>query len=188
MVDATVIIVPGLRDDAPGHWQQRLAARLRRVRSVPPLGRADLSSGKRVALLDEEANAVDGPVILVAHSAGVLTVAHWAQTARRPVQGALLAVPADLERPMPEGYPAVAALDQAGWLPLPRQKLPFASLVGASRNDPLCSFDRAVAFAADWGSRLVDLGLVGHLNPAAGYGDWPQAEALIAQLVAAKAA
>jgi predicted alpha/beta hydrolase family esterase len=33
--------------------------------------------------------------------------------------------------------------------------------------------------AADWGSRLIDLGDVGHLNPAAGYGEWPQAESMI---------
>ncbi|MFX5801282.1 alpha/beta hydrolase, partial [Acinetobacter baumannii] len=30
-----------------------------------------------------------------------------------------------------------------------------------------------------WGSRLVDLGDVGHLNPAAGFGPWLQAQALI---------
>ena len=32
--------------------------------------------------------------------------------------------------------------------------------------------------ARGWGSALVDLGEVGHLNPASGYGDWPQAEHL----------
>jgi hypothetical protein len=29
--------------------------------------------------------------------------------------------------------------------------------------------------AKDWGSRLVDLGEIGHLNPAAGFGAWPMA-------------
>jgi predicted alpha/beta hydrolase family esterase len=33
-----------------------------------------------------------------------------------------------------------------------------------------------------WGSDLVDLGAVGHLNPAPGFGEWPQAEDFIRQL------
>jgi predicted alpha/beta hydrolase family esterase len=35
---------------------------------------------------------------------------------------------------------------------------------------------------AQWGSQLVNLGAVGHLNPAAGYGEWPQAEDFIRTL------
>jgi hypothetical protein len=36
--------------------------------------------------------------------------------------------------------------------------------------------------AADWGSTLVDLGEVGHLNPASGYGRWDRVHALIEQV------
>ena len=84
---------------------------------------------------------------------------------------------------MPAGYPTRDVLEANGWLPSPRKPLPFPSILGASRNDPLAEFDRAAAMAADWGSRLVDLGEVGHLNPAAGYGEWPQAETLIRELL-----
>ncbi|HEY4801579.1 MAG TPA: alpha/beta hydrolase, partial [Paraburkholderia sp.] len=52
-----------------------------------------------------------------------------------------------------------------------------------SRNDPLARFERVEAMAKDWGGRLVDLGDVGHLNPAAGFGEWPMAEMLIHELV-----
>jgi hypothetical protein len=38
------------------------------------------------------------------------------------------------------------------------------------------------ALAEAWGSRFVNLGNVGHLNPAAGYGRWPQAEQFIREL------
>ena len=34
-------------------------------------------------------------------------------------------------------------------------------------------------------SEVVDLGEVGHLNPASGYGEWPQALDFIARLLAA---
>lgn len=44
---------------------------------------------------------------------------------------------------------------------------------------------RIHALARDWGSELVDLGAVGHLNPASGYGESPQALHLIARLSAA---
>ena len=68
-------------------------------------------------------------------------------------------------------------------MPLPRGRLPFPSIVAASRNDPMSEPRRIAALARDWGSRLVDVGPVGHLNPAAGYGWWPQAETLLLELV-----
>jgi uncharacterized protein len=142
-----------------------------------------LSCAARVAALDAALAKIDGPVILVAHSAGVMITVHWAQQHSRKIHGALLAAPADLETPLPAGYPAFDALAQNGWLPIPREPLPFPSIVGASRNDPLAQFERAAAMANDWGSRLVDLGEVGHLNPAAGFGEWPMAEALIHEIV-----
>lgn len=56
--------------------------------------------------------------------------------------GALLATPADLESPLPHGYPSIDALRENGWLPIPRDPLPFPSI-----------------------------GAVGHLNPGAGFGE-----------------
>jgi hypothetical protein len=38
--------------------------------------------------------------------------------------------------------------------------------------------------ARGWGSRLDDLGQVGHLNPASGFGAWPRAESYITELAA----
>jgi predicted alpha/beta hydrolase family esterase len=83
----------------------------------------------------------------------------------------LLATPPDLETPLPHGHTPRDVLEQNGWLPIPRNTLPFPSIVAASRNDPLASFERVAEMAANWGSRLVDLGDVGHLNPAAGFGE-----------------
>jgi predicted alpha/beta hydrolase family esterase len=42
--------------------------------------------------------------------------------------------------------------------------------------------DRVEALARAWGSRFVDVGSVGHLNPAAGYGEWPRAVELLREL------
>ena len=70
---------------------------------------------------------------------------------------------------MPAGYPTLEQLCGGGWLPVPRARLPFRSIVAASHNDPLARFEGVAELARDWGSELVDLGEVGHLNPASGY-------------------
>ncbi|MBN8508931.1 MAG: serine hydrolase family protein [Burkholderiales bacterium] len=188
MATPTVLIVPGLRDAVAQHWQTLLEARLKRegraVASVPPMGRIELDCATKVAAIEHIAQSVAGPVLIVAHSGGCIMVAHWAQRTKRAVQGALLAAPPDFERAMPDGYPTLAQLDAAGWLPVPRRPLPFRSIVGASRNDPLADYERVADLAAAWGSELVDLGEVGHLNPASGYGEWPRAEEFITRLSA----
>src|SRR5580765_240591 len=188
MREPTVLVVPGLRDAVAQHCQTLLEARLRAagrpVASVLPMGREDLNCAARVAEIERAAQSIEGPVVVVAHSGGCIMVAHWAMQTRRGVQGALLAAPPDFETPMPDGYPTVAALRAGGWLPVPRGRLPFPSIVAASRDDPLTSYQRAAALADDWGGRLVDLGNVGHLNPASGYGEWPLADEFIRELSA----
>jgi predicted alpha/beta hydrolase family esterase len=181
-METTVLIVPGLRDHVAEHWQTLLAAELPRVHTVPPLEHDRLSCAARVEALDRALSAIEGPVVLVAHSAGVMMVAHWAQRGRRAIKGALLAAPADVETPFPAGYPTTEELHAHGWLPIPRARLPFPSILAASENDPLAGFDRAAGLGRDWGSRLVNIGAAGHLNPASGFGPWLQAKAFIDEL------
>ena len=69
-------------------------------------------------------------------------------------------------------------------LVVPREPLPFPSLVAASRDDPLGGRERVAGLARDWGARLVDLGHVGHLNPASGYGHWGRAQEFVDALCA----
>ncbi|TCW87367.1 alpha/beta hydrolase [Burkholderia sp. SRS-46] len=178
-IPPTILIVPGLRDHVEDHWQTHLERHLPNARSVAPLEHDKLSRAARVDALDAALAKIDGPVILVAHSAGVMITVHWARHATRAIHGALLAAPADLDAPMPDGYPTLNTLQANGWTPVPTQRLPFPSLVAASRNDPLARFERVETMAAGWGSRFVDLGEVGHLNPASGYGEWREAERLI---------
>ena len=182
---ATVLIIPGLRDHVPEHWQTLLEATLaktRKVRSVPPLDVDKLSCAARVEAIERAMQTIREPVIVVAHSGGVIMFAHWEQKYQHHIQGALLAVPADLETPLPAGYPANDVLQANGWLPIPRTQLPCRSLVVASTNDPLASQWRVEQLASAWGSELINVGAVGHLNPASGYGEWPLALDLISYL------
>ncbi|WP_433203519.1 RBBP9/YdeN family alpha/beta hydrolase [Nocardia sp. CA-107356] len=179
----TVVIVPGLGDHDAEHWQTQLSRKLDNVCTVPPLARDKLSRWAQVDELDTTLHEISGPVVLVAHSAGVLVAAHWAQHPTRPILGALLATPPDFELPLPQGYPSTEELNRNGWNPIPRRRLPFRSVVAASTNDPLACYRRVAGMAEMWGSRLVDLGRVGHLNPASGFGYWPLAEELLQDVI-----
>lgn len=178
----TVLFVPGLRDHVADHWQTLLADEFPGSCTVPRLVTGKLSCAAQVQALDNALADIKGPVILAAHSAGCLIVAHWAQHHSRPIKAALLATPADIEIPLPAGYPTHAELEANGWLPVPRRPLPFRSLVAGSSNDPLADPAKVVALARAWGGEFLPLGPVGHLNPAAGFGPWPAAKALIETL------
>jgi uncharacterized protein len=152
--EATVLIVPGLRDHVPEHWQTLLASRLPRVRCVAPMGRDNLDCAARVEAIERQAASVDGPIILVAHSGGVIPTVRWAQQTRRNVRGALLATPPDFERPLPDGYPSLDALRKGGWILAQNFRCPFqASLRRAAtiRSQVLSGLQRwRIDGAAGW--------------------------------------
>lgn len=181
-MNATVLFVPGLRDHVEDHWQTHAARALHGSVTVEPLTEDRLSLAARVAALDAALNAIEGEVVIAAHSAGCLMVAAWARNPTRDVRAALLATPADVENPLPPGYPALADLAANGWCPIARDRLGFRTTVVASRNDPLGSFQRVAGFAQNWGAHLHDAGEVGHLNPPAGFGPWDNALGLILQV------
>ena len=169
----------------PEHWQTLLEQKL----AERDVGAAD---GARQAVLRRVGRrarpnrwrAIEGPVILVAHSAGVMIVVHWAQRHRPPDQGARCSRRRpDFESPLPDGYPTqdVAAAER---LAADAARAAAVSEHRRRRAPTIrwAAYERVAELAAAWGSRLVDIGAVGHLNPAAGYGEWPQAEELIREL------
>lgn len=182
-MSATVLFVPGLRDHVEDHWQTHAARAFANSATVEPLTEDRLSRAARVAALDAALQAIEGEVVLAAHSAGCLMVAHWALAPTRPIKAALLATPADVEHPLPPGYPSFSDLSANGWLPIARQPFPFPALLVASRNDPLAGYESVAGMARDWGAKLHDAGEVGHLNPPAGFGPWPDGHRLIERLL-----
>ncbi len=182
MTTSTILFVPGLRDHVEDHWQTHAARAIPGSITVEPLNADRLSRAARVAALDTALKRIAGEVIVVAHSAGCLTTVHWALAPTRRIRAALLVTPADIENPLPAGYPTLAELKDGGWMPIPRRALPFPALVVASRSDPLARFERIEALAHDWGAAFHDAGAVGHLNPAAGYGPWPEVSGLIERI------
>ena len=84
--------------------------------------------------------------------------------------------PSDVEAPT---YP----FGTTGFKPMALQRLPFPTIVVASRNDQFVTFERAQFFASCWGSELEDAGNAGHLNTDAGYGPWPRGKELLRRLI-----
>ena len=67
--------------------------------------------------------------------------------------------------------------------PLPLNILPFKSTVVASTTDPWCTIGDAEKIAKAWSARFVNVGAQGHLNSAAGLGDWPEGQKLLEELL-----
>ena len=167
--DADILIVPGLGGSGPDHWQTRWEQKLSTACRVE---QDDWDRPDCAAWTGRIADAVaqaERPVILVAHSLGVGAVVQAApQFAPGAVRGAFLVAFSDIERD------DIARLIDPAFVPLPRDPLPFPSLLIASRNDPWCAYERAEDFSFAWGAALVDAGEAGHLNPDSGYGPWPE--------------
>ena len=171
-----ILIVPGYRDSGEGHWQTLFEARFagaRRVR-MPCFEHPVLPEW--VASLDAAVAGCAQPPVLVAHSLGCIAVAHWARSTTRPVRGALLVAPCDVEKC--ELPPALRA-----FAPAPQGRLEFPSVLVASTDDPYLELTRAGDLAFAWGSRPHVIAGAGHINVASGHGDWPYGEALLSAML-----
>jgi predicted alpha/beta hydrolase family esterase len=174
---APILIVPGLFDSGPDHWQSHWQRALPGAERVVQENWDDPTLGEWTASLAEAVRRHPGAV-LVAHSLGCALVAHLARiSGGRGIGGALLASPAEVNRNGPVGRLL------RGFSPMPRQPLAFPSSVVVSRNDPHVSFDQAAAYAQAWGSRLIDAGQAGHINVQSGHGPWPEGRVLLDELI-----
>ncbi|MGW4650002.1 RBBP9/YdeN family alpha/beta hydrolase [Kitasatospora sp. NPDC004289] len=175
--EPTYLVLPGFQNSDHDHWQsvweRTDPARFRRVQQ------ADWDEpkvGDWVAVLDRAVREAEGPVVLVAHSLGCTTVAHWAANPDGKVIGALLVAPPDID--------TAEVPELVNFRPVPLRPLPFPSTLVASGDDPWCTAEQARRYAEAWGSRLVEAGDHGHLNASSGLGDWPFGRALLDGLTA----
>lgn len=175
------LIVPGLDNSGPDHWQTLWQQRRRRCRRAEFGCWSDPSRSIWTARLDDAIRSSELPIVLIGHSLGCLTIAWWAEQADADVvariSGALLVAPPDVDRA--DAHPLVCR-----FAPAPQRKLPFRSILVGSRNDPYAAFDAVRQLGSAWGSRLVDAGACGHINAQSAIGTWPQGEALLEDLIA----
>jgi predicted alpha/beta hydrolase family esterase len=172
-----VLVVPGLHGSGPGHWQTLWERDHPDWRRVEQRDWAHPDVEDWVSALDQAVGSTQRPVILVAHSLGCITVAHWGCRQRvTSIAGALLVAPANVER---ESRPECVAR----FAPIPRSRLRFPSLLVGSENDPHGDLPFAQALAASWGSRFANAGCLGHINLASGHGPWIEGEKLLSEVL-----
>tara|TARA_R110002110_G_C13089564_1_gene684688 strand:- start:56 stop:625 length:570 start_codon:yes stop_codon:yes gene_type:complete len=168
--ETELLIVPGLGNASDDDWQGRWLARMPTARRVE---QADWHKPRREAWVDALVAAVAGakkPVVLVAHSVGILTLVHAAPLLDKTrVAGAFMVGVPDWERPQ-----IAQQHGDHGFDPVPLQPLGFPAVLLASSNDPSCDLERAEAWAGAWGARFVIAGEMGHFNAASGHGPWPE--------------
>ena len=173
------LIVPGWQGSSDDHWQTHWQNSLPNSARVEQADWLTPRHEDWIAALAEAIAADSTPVILIAHSLGCITVAHWAQRAPQSllnqVRGALLVAPADVERP-------ACAPALRNFAPIPDQTLPFASQVVSSDNDPAVSAPRAMELALQWGAEIGIISGAGHINVKSGHHRWEQGFAYLYRL------
>lgn len=174
----TVLILPGLGGSGPAHWQSRWQAADPTFRRVVQRDWYAPVLAEWLDALDAAVAAAPAPVVLAAHSLACVLVAHFARCAQaQRIAAAFLVAPADVEST------SAASSSLRGFAPIPREALPFRSVVIASSADPYISIGRARFLAAKWRARFIDVGDQGHINVESGHGDWPDGRALLDDLV-----
>lgn len=176
---ATVLILPGLGGSGPAHWQSRWQAADPSFRRVAQRDWNAPVLGEWLDTLDAAVATAAAPVVLAAHSLACILVAHFARRARaEDVAAAFLVAPADAE------IASELSSRLGGFAPIPREPLPFPSVVIASSADPYISLGRARFLAKEWRARFIDVGDQGHINVDSGHGDWPEGRLLLDDLLA----
>jgi uncharacterized protein len=172
-----VLVIPGLNDSGPTHWQSHLQAHFRHAVRVQQVDWATPDLNAWAERIDATL-AAQPPArwVAVAHSFGCLALLHHLAT-REPnskhhqgVQSALLVAPADPDKfgiapLLPQGHPGID------------------TVLIASETDPWMAYPQASSWARTWGSQLINLGDAGHINVASGFGPLPLATSVAQQLI-----
>jgi uncharacterized protein len=175
--DADIVIHPGLYGGTEDHWYSRWGKKLSTARRVTQQNWNAASRDDWVETLARETASATRPVVVIAHSLGVITTLHAAPRLAEKVAGAFLVAPPS-DRVMLD-----LPIDPA-FAPAPRAPLPFPALLIGSSDDPYAEqlFPRDLAL--DIGARFLDAGAAGHINNDSGHGPWPDGLIQFAHFIA----
>jgi predicted alpha/beta hydrolase family esterase len=174
------LILHGYEGSGPEHWQTRLAGRLREAGETvayPDLPEpfAPQPAAWREALAQELDALPDEPTVIAHSLACVLWLHHCAAPVLPGARAArvLLVAP-----PSVSGAPAAIL----PFFPVPLDPAAVARAAGETRlvcalDDPYCPEGAPRRYAEPLGIPADVLPSGGHVNPDAGYGPWPEAEA-----------
>ncbi|WP_039760243.1 RBBP9/YdeN family alpha/beta hydrolase [Bartonella queenslandensis] len=173
-----ILIVPGYKGSGPDHWQTRWEKKLSTARRIEQAHWSKPVCDEWVNEVKTAITQAQRPVMIIAHSLGVPAAIHATIQNAEKVCGAFFVAPPDVanEKIRPKHLMTFG--------PYHRQKLPFPSIVIASRNDEFCQFSVAEKIANNWGSLFVDAGYSGHINAESGHGPWPEGLMVLSHFLA----
>lgn len=169
------IIVPGVGGSDYDHWQSKLQ------RELMSCSRVQQQDWNLPILKDWIAQFVatvvnaTQPVQIVAHSFGCLTTV--AALAQHPeiatkVRKIILVAPANPARFGEAGFARNSIGDYEAYFHELKITVPAEMII--SENDPWLNFEDAQKLAKAWKIRPRNLGQVGHINVASGFGHFPE--------------
>lgn len=178
IADTDILLIPGLGNSGPGHWQRRWQEKMSTAQWVEQDDWETPLFEDWIGNIEQAIMLATRPVVLVGHSLGVPAIVHTAQRLTdTKVRGALLVAPPDIDEN--HNVPP-ATLPFAN---VPTEPLSFPSLLVASSNDPYCTIERAGDMANAWGSEFHMAGDAGHINHESGHGPWPEGLMMFTRLM-----
>ena len=170
------LIVPGLGNSGPEHWQTYFQNSGDNFFRIDQQEWDAPTCEEWIETIDKKILEFDlATVVLIGHSLGCSTIAHWATKYKRQIKRALLVAPSDLEAPQ-YTFPTI------GFTPIPLDKIKFNTIVVASADDIWVSLDRANFFADNWGSEFINIGNAGHINAVSGHTNWDEGMTILKTL------
>lgn len=170
-----VLIAPGYGSSGPNHWQTLWQKENPEFIRIEQKEWFEPVADEWIESIERQVSQFDSESIIVAHSLACVTLALWAQRTQLKIKGALLIAPADTESPE-------FRLSTLGFSHIPKEKLPFKTIVVSSTNDPFCHIDRARELAQYWGSQFVNIGAKGHINAESNLGYWREGRLFLEEI------
>lgn len=169
------VIVPGVGGSEHDHWQSWLQ---RQLKSCSRVQQQDWNKPVLHAWVEQfvkTVQAIQEPIQIVAHSFGCLTtVAALAQhpELNQNIKNLVLVAPANPARFGDAGFARDSQNDYQQYFHQLKLQVPTQMII--SENDPWLNFQDALQLAKAWKIRPKNLGQVGHINVASGFGPFPE--------------
>lgn len=169
------VIVPGVGGSEHDHWQSWLQRQLKSCSRVQQQDWNNPVLHEWIEQFVKTVQAIQEPIQIVAHSFGCLTtVAALAQhpELKQKIKNLVLVAPANPARFGDAGFARESQNDYQQYFHQLKLQVPTQMII--SENDPWLNFQDALQLAKAWKIRPKNLGQVGHINVASGFGPFPE--------------
>ncbi|MBV7307404.1 alpha/beta hydrolase [Acinetobacter sp. CWB-G5] len=169
------VIVPGVGGSEHDHWQSWLQRQLKSCSRVQQQDWNKPVLHEWIGQFIKTVQAIQEPIQIVAHSFGCLTtVAALAQhpELNQKIKNLVLVAPANPARFGDAGFARDSQNDYQQYFHQLKLQVPTQMII--SENDPWLNFQDALQLAKAWKIRPKNLGQVGHINVASGFGPFPE--------------